>query len=234
MGRRLWRLREFKEEDTDEVVRINMSFLPENYPASFFKSLHRSYPELFIVAERDPELLLTDRDELMSILRILRKTKKDGLIAEECAITAGISIDQAMNRLSELYEISSSLNAGFRFLEREGLQHFLISDRKIIGYIMCRLERGKSGFNSIWVKRGHVVSIAVEDAYRGYGVGLELMERAMDEMKKAGAVEYILEVRVTNTPAINLYKKLGFEILSIASRYYQDGEDAYIMAARTH
>ncbi|MFX1362225.1 MAG: ribosomal protein S18-alanine N-acetyltransferase, partial [Promethearchaeota archaeon] len=111
---------------------------------------------------------------------------------------------------------------------------FLIGDRKIIGYIMCRLERGRSSFDSIWVERGHVVSIAVEDAYRGYGIGSELMKRAMDEMKKAGAAECVLEVRVSNAPAINLYKKLGFEISRVISRYYYDGEDAYIMAAKTH
>ncbi|MFX0068527.1 MAG: ribosomal protein S18-alanine N-acetyltransferase [Promethearchaeota archaeon] len=234
MGKKLWRLREFKKEDIDEVVRINMSFLPENYPTSFFMSLHKSYPRLFIVAERDPELLSADKEEHNEISRALRMLGKDGLTSEEYANIAGISKKQAEDELSRLHEISSSLNAGFRFLEREGSHYFLIGDRKIIGYIMCRLERGRSSFDSIWVERGHVVSIAVEDAYRGYGIGSELMKRAMDEMKKAGAAECVLEVRVSNAPAINLYKKLGFEISRVISRYYYDGEDAYIMAAKTH
>ncbi|MFX1485882.1 MAG: ribosomal protein S18-alanine N-acetyltransferase [Promethearchaeota archaeon] len=234
MGKRLWRLREFKEEDIDEVVEINMSFLPENYPSSFFKNLHRTYPNLFVVAERDPELLLASEKELEGILNALRTTRKNGLTAEEYAIITGIAQDQVKDRLSRLYEISSSLSAGFRFLELEGSRYFLISDRKIIGYIMCRLEKGRSSFDVTWVKRGHVVSIAVEDAYRGYGVGFELMERAMNEMKEGGASEYILEVRVSNAPAISLYKKLGFEVSSVVKRYYQDGEDAYIMAAKTH
>ncbi|MFX1598562.1 MAG: ribosomal protein S18-alanine N-acetyltransferase, partial [Promethearchaeota archaeon] len=181
-----------------------------------------------------PELLSADKEEHNEISRALRMLGKDGLTSEEYANIAGISKKQAEDELSRLHEISSSLNAGFRFLEREGSHYFLIGDRKIIGYIMCRLERGRSSFDSIWVERGHVVSIAVEDAYRGYGIGSELMKRAMDEMKKAGAAECVLEVRVSNAPAINLYKKLGFEISRVISRYYYDGEDAYIMAAKTH
>ncbi|MEM1787876.1 MAG: ribosomal-protein-alanine acetyltransferase, partial [Pyrobaculum sp.] len=33
-----------------------------------------------------------------------------------------------------------------------------------------------------------------------------------------------------NEPAISLYKKLGYVIISVIPRYYSDGEDAYLMA----
>ena len=39
-----------------------------------------------------------------------------------------------------------------------------------------------------------------------------------------------LEVRSSNTPAINLYKKAGFTNLSVRKKYYDDGEDAVVMA----
>jgi len=42
--------------------------------------------------------------------------------------------------------------------------------------------------------------------------------------------EVYLEVRVSNTPAISLYEKLGFRVVGRIPRYYSDGEDAYIMA----
>jgi ribosomal-protein-alanine N-acetyltransferase len=44
--------------------------------------------------------------------------------------------------------------------------------------------------------------------------------------------ECILEVRVSNTAAINLYRKLGFEIVSQIPFYYMDGEHAYLMKAK--
>lgn len=52
--------------------------------------------------------------------------------------------------------------------------------------------------------------------------------RAMKRFYNAS--EVYLEVRVSNAPAIGLYTKLGYKIVSTLRGYYQDGEDAYIMA----
>ena len=41
-----------------------------------------------------------------------------------------------------------------------------------------------------------------------------------------------LEVRVSNTPAINFYKKHGFEIETVKPHYYDNGEDAYYMVLK--
>ncbi len=38
-----------------------------------------------------------------------------------------------------------------------------------------------------------------------------------------------MEVRVSNEPAISLYKKLEYKILGIMPGYYSDGEDGYLM-----
>lgn len=101
-------------------------------------------------------------------------------------------------------------------------------DNKVVGYIMCRIETGFSGFSLI--KRGHVISIAVLPGYRRMGIGKALLLEALKAMvKHYGARECYLEVRVSNTPAINLYKKVGFEISRVIKGYYADGEDAYLM-----
>jgi ribosomal-protein-alanine N-acetyltransferase len=50
---------------------------------------------------------------------------------------------------------------------------------------------------------------------------------------ESGINSLTLEVRVSNTPAINLYRKLGFEDYGIRKGYYTDtGEDALIMWKR--
>lgn len=107
---------------------------------------------------------------------------------------------------------------------------FLVAevDKKVVGYIMCRIETGLSGFSLI--KRGHVISIAVLPGYRRMGIGETLLREAIRAMvEHYGAKECYLEVRVSNTPAINLYKKVGFEIERIIRGYYADGENAYLM-----
>jgi ribosomal-protein-alanine N-acetyltransferase len=41
-----------------------------------------------------------------------------------------------------------------------------------------------------------------------------------------------LEVRVTNTAGVALYKKLGFDVSRTNKGYYSDSEDAYVMTKK--
>ncbi len=101
----------------------------------------------------------------------------------------------------------------------------------IVGYIMCRVEWGWGFTKNKLLKKGHVISIAVREAFRRRGIGRALMEKAMKALREVyGAEEVYLEVRVSNKPAISLYEKLGFKIVKRIVSYYLDGEDAYIMA----
>lgn len=104
-------------------------------------------------------------------------------------------------------------------------------DGKAVGYIMCRIETGLSGFGLRGlVKKGHIVSVAVLSDYRRQGIGQALVTRALENMKVYKAKQCFLEVRMTNNSAIDLYKKLGFETARTVRCYYADGEDAYVMA----
>jgi len=44
-------------EDVQEVMRINHTTLPENYPYPFFVEILRRYPKSFIIAEKDGEIV---------------------------------------------------------------------------------------------------------------------------------------------------------------------------------
>jgi len=105
---------------------------------------------------------------------------------------------------------------------------------RIVGYVMCRVERIFSKLDFLKVKRaGHIVSVAVLPEYRRRGIAEELMRRSLKALKfEYGCDEAYLEVRVSNLPAIELYRKLGFQEREILRRYYADGEDAILMAIR--
>ena len=106
-------------------------------------------------------------------------------------------------------------------------------DSKIVGYMMCRIESNLFGFASGNIKKGHVISIAVLPEHQHKGIGEALMKEALQNMKELyKAKECYLEVRVTNLPAITLYKKLGFATKRTLQRYYADNESAYVMAKR--
>ncbi|MHA1301293.1 MAG: GNAT family N-acetyltransferase [Candidatus Helarchaeota archaeon] len=105
------------------------------------------------------------------------------------------------------------------------------SNDGIVGYAMYRKEKGISCFGLKWVEKGHLVSIAVMPEHRRKRLGECLLLGGIKSMKfDYNAKEIILEVRVSNTPAINLYKKNSFNIVKTLSHYYKDGEDAYLMA----
>ncbi|MHA2070546.1 MAG: ribosomal protein S18-alanine N-acetyltransferase [Candidatus Thorarchaeota archaeon] len=105
-----------------------------------------------------------------------------------------------------------------------------LENEKVIGYIMCRIERGISSFRRAFpVKKGHIVSVAVLHDYRHRGIGRDLINRGIEGMGSYGAVEIFLEVRKSNVAAVTVYEKLGFDVGRVLKGYYRDGEDAYLM-----
>jgi len=102
---------------------------------------------------------------------------------------------------------------------------------KIVGYIMCKMEHGFSNFKKLgFVKKGHVVSIAVINEHRSKGFGSALVNESITGVKIRQCSELYLEVRCSNNDAVRLYEKLGFSITQKLKAYYRDGEDAYVMA----
>lgn len=76
-----------------------------------------------------------------------------------------------------------------------------------------------------------IYNIAVAVAYRRQGVGKRLLSLALEAAARYGAAQAILEVRVSNAPALALYHSLGFSQVGIRRGYYHDtGEDALVLA----
>ena len=75
-----------------------------------------------------------------------------------------------------------------------------------------------------------VNNIAVHPDFRGRGIGEALMQHIIERVRKKGATFVTLEVRPSNTTAVTLYKKLGFEVLGMRKNYYTNpNEDACLM-----
>lgn len=118
-------------------------------------------------------------------------------------------------------DIFNALPSTFIVAEAQGL---------VVGYIMCRLEHGFSDLRRLkFAKKGHIISVAVMPDYRNQGIGYSLVDKALFALSALQTDECYLEVRMSNDPAINLYRKMGFEIARTVARYYYDGSDAYVM-----
>jgi ribosomal-protein-alanine N-acetyltransferase len=145
----------------------------------------------------------------------------------------GVDDLASVTHINELCLPENYTDIFFVDLYRRFPETFIVAeeDDKVVGYIMCRVEVGFSNFGlSGFVKKGHIVSIAVVPEHRRKGIGEALVAQAMEGMRGYSGKQCYLEVRVTNEEAIALYKKLGFEVTRTVHGYYADGEDAFVMS----
>ncbi|MGQ9845191.1 MAG: ribosomal protein S18-alanine N-acetyltransferase [Caldisericia bacterium] len=99
-------------------------------------------------------------------------------------------------------------------------------------YFVVELNNVVIGYIGSWFLSDliHITTLAVHPDYRRKGIGEKLMNYILDIGKKEKYKTCVLEVRLSNEKAINLYKKLGFKIDKIKKEYYPDNkEDAYYM-----
>ena len=102
--------------------------------------------------------------------------------------------------------------------------NFLVADigGKAVGYIVT-MDMGVDS---------KIMSFAVKKEFRGKGIGSMLLKEVIKRCKNKGKHRILLEVRVSNVVAQKLYKKNGFKTIEILPKYYNDGEDAYLMELR--
>jgi ribosomal-protein-alanine N-acetyltransferase len=86
-------------------------------------------------------------------------------------------------------------------------------------------------YERLW-RRVHIADIAVSPDFRGLGIGKLLIQSLIAQLPVLSRQRITLEVRKSNSQAIKLYEALGFRTFRTKPRYYQDGEDALLMAYR--
>lgn len=91
------------------------------------------------------------------------------------------------------------------------------------------------GYAGVWIVAGEgdITNIAVNPSYRKQGIASNILKKLFEVCKENNCSDITLEVRVSNIPAQNLYKKFNFKEEGIRKKYYSDnGEDAMIMWKR--
>ncbi len=96
-------------------------------------------------------------------------------------------------------------------------------------------ERAKSkhaaGYAIVWCtfEQAQIARIGIDPALQKRGLGSKLMDAIKASAREEGCEFLSLEVRVSNAPAIALYKKAGLVELNRKKRYYSNGEDALFL-----
>ena len=93
------------------------------------------------------------------------------------------------------------------------------TDERLYGYIVF------SKVLDAW----QILNLAVDSSVHRHGVGQALLEKVKNQAIRNHVRLLVLEVRKSNTPAVQLYQKVGFRIVRTHPNYYSNGEGAYMM-----
>lgn len=110
---------------------------------------------------------------------------------------------------------------------------YLLTSSSILGYRIVTPEEKMVGFIFVSANNGsvgHITTIGIAPEHRKRGLARELLNHAENALRKRDFEAMVLEVRVSNFAAQNLYSKYGYVIIQKLVSYYNNKEDAYLMS----
>jgi ribosomal-protein-alanine N-acetyltransferase len=133
-----------------------------------------------------------------------------------------IDIERSWHHLSHW-----SIDSYYRLLNDDNFTSSFVAEiedesgrQNIVGFVIFHIAADVS----------EIYNIAVENSNARSGIGKELMAAAIHESGLRKASKVVLEVRKSNSPAINFYLKFNFKIAGERKNYYSNPiEDAFVM-----
>ena len=113
-------------------------------------------------------------------------------------------------------------------LSRRAIRRLVAAPHKPV--MVARRADALAGYAMVSLRKGgrtcRISSLAVHPGYARRGVGRELVHACERYARAHGREALRLEVRYDNTPAIALYRSLGYEEFDRFSQHYPDGAEA--------
>lgn len=90
-------------------------------------------------------------------------------------------------------------------------------NEELAGWIICEQRTWNNSF--------YIENILVNEKYRQQGIGIKLIKSAIKEARKLNSRVIELETQNTNYPAIQFYRRMGFNITGLNTRLYENPEE---------
>lgn len=111
-------------------------------------------------------------------------------------------------------------------------EQFLMGlERGVFKILGVRQDNRLSGYMafSLIDDEMEILNLAVHPDFRGKGMGKSLLNRAFEICRKKGITKSFLDVKASNIPALELYRKFGYKQIGVRKKYYPDTkEDALL------
>ena len=149
----------------------------------------------------------------------------EGMTEQTVTIEPALQVDLA--EIAELEKTAFSdpwSLASFESVLAEPAAYFAVARENeteaILGYVVAWFAADE----------GEIANLAVREPTRRRGIGAALLDGALTEGVKRGAMNIYLEVRESNEAARRLYASRGFEEIGRRKRYYRHPvEDAVVL-----
>lgn len=109
---------------------------------------------------------------------------------------------------------------------------YLLREPRTLSYRVITPTEELVGFAFVMVNdnnAAHLTTIGVAPEHRERGIAKRMLAHIEDSLRAKEIGTIMLEVRVANEAAQNLYRKLGYTVVQRIARYYNNGEDCFLM-----
>lgn len=109
---------------------------------------------------------------------------------------------------------------------------YLLNEPRTLSYRMVTPTQEMVGFAFVMVNENnaaHLTTIGVAPEHRRRKIAVKLLEHVEESLRQREIGTMMLEVRVSNTTAQNLYRHLGYIVVQRVGKYYNNGEDCFLM-----
>lgn len=106
----------------------------------------------------------------------------------------------------------------------------LLAENSKIGWRL-QVDGQNAGFilGRVILDEAELLTIGVGEAYRRHGLARQLISHLVAVLRQRKVVKVFLEVAENNEPALNLYLKAGFRLISRRYNYYPGGITAFVL-----
>ncbi len=162
---------------------------------------------------------LAQWEELLSEKSLFERVKDEKKLRDKANITI---VDYTPEYQELFYRLNAQWISEHWQLEETDHEYLDNPEEHIIakgGHILIALFKGKPVGVCALIRMGHsgydyeLAKYAVDPSARGLGIGIQLVEAAVEKAKELGAHKLFLESNTLLKPAIHIYRKLGFREL---------------------
>lgn len=109
---------------------------------------------------------------------------------------------------------------------------YLLNEPRTLSFRTVTPTDEMVGFAFVMVNENnaaHLTTIGVAPEHRNRGIARDLLEQIESSLRVREIGTLMLEVRVGNTSAQQLYRRHGYTTVQRIGRYYNNGEDCFLM-----